>query len=112
MTNYILDSTTVTPLSKTKPNQAIIPNKLGVILDTKELKSIEIIICPLVAFDKNCNRLGRGGGFYDKILNLNKNIIKIGYAYSVQKTDKVPMNNHDIRMNAIITEKLIYENNA
>ena len=87
------------------PNTFIKETNLGVILETKELKKINIIICPLIAFDKNCNRLGRGGGFYDKMLSKKKNIIKIGFGYDIQKIIKVPTNSHDIKMDVIITDK-------
>ena len=90
------------------PNTPIISTNLGVILKTKELKNIDIIICPLIAFDQNCNRLGRGGGYYDKALNRKKNIIKIGLAYNIQKIAKVPTDSHDIKMDVIVTDKFIY----
>ena len=93
---------------KWKPNITIESNKLGVLLKTKEFVKPDIVICPLIAFDKFCNRLGRGGGYYDKKLYNLEKVIKIGFAYSIQEVKKVPTDTNDIKMNAIITEKYIY----
>ena len=90
------------------PNDKIEINNLGISINTKEVKKPDVIICPLIGFDKNLNRLGRGGGYYDKSLNKYKNTIKIGLAYSIQKIKMVPVETHDISMDVIITEKAIY----
>ena len=94
-----------------KPNEKIEINKLGTKLDTVEIKDQNIIICPLIGFDKNLNRLGRGGGYYDKALQKNNEAIKIGFAYSIQEIKSIPMEEHDIYMDTIITEKFIYNSN-
>ena len=67
-----------------------------------------IILVPVVAFDKNFNRIGYGGGFYDryiKRIKKNKNIITIGLAYSFQKVKKIQVNKYDIKLNFIVTDK-------
>ena len=67
-----------------------------------------ILLVPMVAFDKNLNRIGYGGGFYDryiKKIKKNKKIITIGLAYSFQKVEKVKINKHDIKLDFIITDK-------
>ena len=68
----------------------------------------DILLVPLVAFDKKLNRIGYGGGFYDrylKRLKRIKKIVTIGLAYSFQKVKKIPINKHDIKLNYILTEK-------
>ena len=68
----------------------------------------DILLVPLVAFDKKLNRIGYGGGFYDrylKRLKKIKKIITIGLAYSVQEVKKIPINDYDIKLDFIITEK-------
>jgi len=70
----------------------------------------DILLVPLVAFDKNLNRLGYGGGYYDRLikkLSKKKKIIKIGLAISVQKIDKVPINIYDQKLDYIVTNKYI-----
>ena len=67
-----------------------------------------ILLVPLVAYDKDLNRIGYGGGFYDRYIEKikkNKRIITIGLAYSFQKIKKVPINKFDIKLDFIVTDK-------
>ena len=76
----------------------------------KNLVYPDILLVPLVAFDKNLNRLGYGGGYYDRLitkLSKKKKIIKIGLAHHAQMVNKVPINKYDQRLNYIITNKQI-----
>jgi|GEM_PF-1038051 len=73
----------------------------------------DIIIVPLVAFDENCNRIGYGGGFYDRTLaklEENKKVpITVGYAYECQKSiEPLPTDEHDIQLDFVVTEKRVY----
>ena len=68
----------------------------------------DILLIPLVAYDNDLNRLGYGGGYYDRYIEKiekTKKVIKIGLAFSYQKLKKVPVNIHDKKLNFIITEK-------
>jgi len=70
----------------------------------------DILLIPLVAFDKNLNRLGYGGGYYDRLikkLSKKKKIIKIGLALTIQKIDKVPTDVYDQKLDYIVTNKYI-----
>lgn len=68
--------------------------------------NLGLIIMPGLAFDKQGNRLGYGGGYYDKFLSNNKiNVKKIALAYNFQILDKVPSEEHDIKVDSIITEE-------
>ncbi|MBL6785744.1 MAG: 5-formyltetrahydrofolate cyclo-ligase [Rickettsiales bacterium] len=65
----------------------------------------DIIITPLLSYDKNNIRLGYGGGFYDRYLKQNPKIIKIGIASVIQKHDSdLPAEPHDIKLDHVITE--------
>ena len=78
--------------------------------ETKNIVYPDVLLIPLLAFDKNLNRLGYGGGYYDRLiekLSKKKNIIKIGLAFSVQEIDKVPINMYDQKLDYIVTNKLI-----
>ena len=78
--------------------------------ETKNIVYPDIILIPLVAFDKNLNRLGYGGGYYDRLiakLSKKKKIIKIGLALSIQEIDKVPINAYDQKLDYIVTNKYI-----
>ncbi len=82
-------------------------NKYGIPEPTSDKKIYpNILLVPLVAFDKRLNRIGYGGGFYDRYIKKfkkNKKIITIGLAYSFQKVKKVPINKHDIKLDFIVT---------
>ncbi len=74
----------------------------------KKIVYPNILLVPLVAFDKNLNRIGYGGGFYDryiKRISKIKKIFTIGLAYSFQQVKKIPINKYDIKLDYIITEK-------
>jgi len=61
-----------------------------------------------LAFDHNLNRLGYGGGFYDRFL-ANTTALKIAIAYDFQVKESIPSEAHDIKMDFIVTEQRIYE---
>lgn len=67
---------------------------------------IDIFFVPLVAFDRRGNRLGRGGGFYDRMF-ASKLItgVKVGVGFDFQRQDHVPNESFDIKMDYILTEK-------
>ena len=75
----------------------------------------DLIMVPLVAFDKHLNRIGYGKGYYDrslkKIRKIKKNAIFLGIAYSFQKCTQIPINNNDFKLDYIFTEKGIINSN-
>ena len=85
-------------------------NKFGIPEPCKKKKIYpDVILVPLVAFDANLNRLGYGGGYYDRIiqkLENKKKILKIGLAFSFQRVKKVPIFKYDKKLDYILTEKL------
>ncbi|MBO5013408.1 MAG: 5-formyltetrahydrofolate cyclo-ligase [Paludibacteraceae bacterium] len=64
--------------------------------------NIDVIIVPAVAFDKEGNRLGRGGGYYDRFLKKQTHATIIGVGYDFQLVDEVPVRKHDQKMHRII----------
>ena len=96
-----------------KENSALKINNFG-IPEPFKIKKItpSALIIPTVAFDANLNRLGYGGGFYDRFISKmerSKKILKIGLALSCQKINKVPTNKFDKKMNYIFTENKVYK---
>ena len=72
----------------------------------------DLIFVPLVAYDDDLNRLGYGGGFYDRYLekiSKIKKIFKIGLGFSYQKIKKIPINKYDKKLDLIVTEKKIIQ---
>ena len=92
-------------------NDPLIINKYGIPEPvSSKIVYPDVLLVPLVAFDKKLNRLGYGGGFYDRYLKRIKNIKKtiiIGLAYSFQKVKKIPINKNDIKLDFIVTEKKV-----
>tara|TARA_B100000963_G_scaffold361066_1_gene394681 strand:- start:280 stop:822 length:543 start_codon:yes stop_codon:yes gene_type:complete len=78
----------------------------------KKLIEPNILVIPIVAFDKNLNRIGYGGGYYDRFIQKIERkfkCLKIGLALSFQEVKKIPINKYDKKMDLIITEKKIYK---
>ena len=90
-------------------NDPLIVNKFGIPEPiSNKVKYPDILLVPLVAYDNQFNRVGYGGGFYDryiKKIRKIKKIITIGLAYSFQKVKKIPINKYDIKLDFVITEK-------
>lgn len=64
--------------------------------------AIDFIVVPGVAFDRNGNRLGRGKGYYDRLLPLIPSAYKAGICFPFQVVDEVPAESFDIRMDEVI----------
>lgn len=90
-------------------NDPLLLNKYG-IPEPETAKKVypDIIFVPMVAFDQELNRLGYGGGFYDryiKKISKIKKTLKVGLAFSFQKLKNIPVNKHDQKLDIIVTEK-------
>lgn len=68
---------------------------------------LELIVTPGVAFDRKGTRLGRGKGYYDRLLATTK-ATKIGVAYHFQMIDELPAEPHDVPVDMVITDRDIY----
>ena len=120
--NYISDQNLLLPVIEKinlmnffpwKKNEVLLVNKYGMLEPIKSKNIIpDVMMVPLLVYDKNKYRLGYGKGFYDRYLNkyLKKfrNILTVGVAFSFQKYHKLPINNNDVKLNYIITDKGIY----
>ena len=93
-------------------NNPLLINKYGIPEPVHANKIYpDVILVPLVAFDKELNRLGYGGGFYDRYIqkiSKIKKILKIGLAFSFQKMKKIPVSKYDKKLDIILTEKDIW----
>lgn len=87
------------------------PNKLSILEpvwqneDVINITDLDVILTPLVAFDDQGNRLGMGGGYYDRILQnyTQIGVYPIGIGHDCQKVDKIPCESWDIPLPEIIT---------
>lgn len=104
-----------TPETKLKNNRFGIPEPIhSHSLRIRKTLSLDLILMPLVAFDERGNRMGMGGGFYDRTLAFLRhrrywhkpNLL--GIAYEFQKQQRLETNPWDIPLQAVATEKNIY----
>lgn len=93
--------------SEFKQNEyAILEPVTGDELDTSD---IDVVLVPLLAFDKSGNRIGYGKGFYDRFLaSCREDVIKIGLSYFEPEEDIDDMNDHDIKLTYCVTPENIY----
>ena len=86
-------------------------NKFGILEPNNSKKEVipDLIMVPLVAFDKDLNRIGYGKGYYDrclkKINKIKKSTIFLGVAYSFQRCRRIPINKYDFKLDYIFTER-------
>ena len=109
----VTDKNNVMNFFSWKKNNVLFVNKFGILEPAKSRAKVpDVMLVPLLAFDKNKYRLGYGRGFYDRYLNkyLKKfnNILTVGVAFSFQRHHKLPVNQNDVKLDFIITEKGIY----
>lgn len=70
-------------------------------------ETIDLILVPGLAFSKDRHRLGRGGGFFDRLLvGRAKDAFKLGICFSFQLVDQVPTEAHDVVVDAVVTDLL------
>lgn len=68
-----------------------------------DVDEIELIVVPAVAYDRKGNRLGRGKGYYDRLLATTR-ATKVGVGYEFQLVDEIPSEVHDVPMDMVITQ--------
>lgn len=105
----------VLDFARYESNDVLQPNRYQ-ILEPKNTESIatgnlDVVLMPLVGFDLRGNRLGMGGGYYDRTFEFllgKKYLAKpllIGLAYALQQVDELPRDNWDVPLDGILTEK-------
>lgn len=104
-----------------KPDDELVTNRYGIQepkINTQKLLSpaaFDLVLMPLVAFDLNGNRLGMGGGYYDRTFQFlksrrdrNRPPHLVGLAYEFQKLEAIPTEDWDVPLHKIVTETQIY----
>jgi 5-formyltetrahydrofolate cyclo-ligase len=73
------------------------------------IEELDLVLVPGVAFDRQGGRTGHGKGYYDKLLeNARPDTPLVALAFECQLFDEIPMQSHDIYMDAVVTESAIY----
>lgn len=104
----------ITPLGRPlifrtwRPGDPLVPRKWGILEPSDDAGTVEpdILLVPLLAFDRRGGRLGYGGGYYDRTLErlrAMKRIIVVGLAFAEQEIDAVPVQPHDQRLDWVLT---------
>ena len=93
-----------------KTGDILVPNvwNIGIPQETAAVCEPDILLCPMLAFDRTGARLGYGGGYYDatlQSLRAKKTILAVGIAYARQEVSSVPTGKYDQKLDIIITEK-------
>ncbi len=90
------------------PSEELVPGAYNILepregLDKFAPEKIDLFLCPGLGFDPHGGRIGRGMGFYDRVLELARpDAVKLGVCFGFQLVEEVEMEDHDIRMNGVI----------
>ena len=91
----------------------LVINKFGIPEPSNgKIKFPDILLVPLLSFDAKLNRVGYGGGFYDRYIHRikrKKKPLLVGLAYSFQKVKSIPINKYDKKLDFVVTERKIIE---
>lgn len=104
--------------AKVTASSILQPNRFGILepsLKSEKIispQALDLVLMPLVAFDSQCNRLGMGGGFYDRTFHFKQSAHAkpklVGLAYEFQHVEQVPSSNLDVFLDSVVTEKKRY----
>jgi 5-formyltetrahydrofolate cyclo-ligase len=89
---------------------ALVKGVWGIRVPPPEAPEVEpdVLLVPLLAFDRNGNRLGYGAGYYDMTiaaLRTKKRVVAVGIAFAAQEVDEVPTTPRDVRLDLVLTER-------
>jgi 5-formyltetrahydrofolate cyclo-ligase len=88
-----------------RPDDVMIEERFGTLCPVGEEGVPDVLLVPLLAFDRRGYRLGYGGGFYDRTLAGLPGRLAIGCAFAAQELDEVPVGPYDMPLAAIATER-------
>lgn len=95
-----------------RPGAAMVPGAFGALIpEAGDVVEPEVLIVPLLAFDRRGYRLGYGGGFYDRTLErlrAMRPVLAIGFAFSMQEIETVPTEPTDQKLDLIVTEREVF----
>ncbi|MCM1522004.1 MAG: 5-formyltetrahydrofolate cyclo-ligase [Muribaculaceae bacterium] len=78
--------------------------------DTASIDDIELVVVPAIAYDRRGNRVGRGKGYYDRLLSTTRALkVGVGYDFQLMDDDEIPFEPHDVRVDIVITESGLYK---
>ena len=86
------------------------PGPFGLVQPAQDARLIspEIVFVPLVGFTQGLDRLGQGGGHYDRWLAAHPDALAIGLAWDVQLCEELPVEPHDMKLDGVVTPTRMY----
>lgn len=96
-----------------RKESALMPGAFGILEPIPEQREVnptpDLMLIPGVAFDRELNRMGRGKGYYDRLLKEPelKDTLRIGVCFSFQLVDRVPVSTDDITMHMLVTDEAV-----
>ncbi len=90
---------------KWQPGCAMLPGRFGTSHPQGEVMRPDFVLVPLLAFDAKGNRLGYGGGYYDRTLAQLPGAFRLGCAFAAQEVAQVPVGERDLPLHAVATER-------
>ncbi len=94
-------------------NDILKTNKYGIPEPLSNIKALpDILLVPLVGFDKNLNRIGYGAGYYDRAIakiKKKKKLLTIGLAFHFQEVKFIPTNKFDYKLDFVVTNKKVFQ---
>jgi 5-formyltetrahydrofolate cyclo-ligase len=88
-----------------RPGDTLVAERFGTMRPSGEELSPDFLLVPLLAFDRTGGRLGYGAGYYDRTLSRLSPRFALGCAFAAQEVPEVPMGPHDVRLDAVATER-------
>ncbi|HEX8570888.1 MAG TPA: 5-formyltetrahydrofolate cyclo-ligase, partial [Caulobacteraceae bacterium] len=89
--------------------EPLVPDALGMAAPGREAEAMtpDVVVTPLLAFDRSGGRMGQGGGYYDRTieqLRAKGRVFVLGLAFAGQEVEKLPAEDHDQPLDAVLTE--------
>ncbi|AJP71891.1 5-formyltetrahydrofolate cyclo-ligase [Sphingomonas hengshuiensis] len=104
---HVVDRATPMRFLAWQPGDVLVAGAFGLLQPDAAMPDCipDIILTPLLGFDRRLNRIGQGAGFYDRAFARFENALRIGVAWSVQEAPAIPADIWDVPLHAVITER-------
>ncbi|BAK67014.1 MULTISPECIES: 5-formyltetrahydrofolate cyclo-ligase [Sphingobium] len=97
-----------------KPGDILVPGQLRIPQPAPQAATVtpDIVLTPMVGFDRRLNRIGHGAGYYDRAFAKLPDALRIGMAWSCQQVDLLPVEPWDVPLHMVVTEQAIISGEA
>ena len=104
---HVIDRATPIRFLAWNPHESLVPGPFNLLQPAEDCAEVapDVILTPLVGFDRRLNRLGQGAGHYDRAFARYEAAWRVGIAWSVQEVPAIPADIWDVPLHAIITEE-------